>query len=46
MTDKDKTNENRIIFVELDDSDLPPPSHEAQQERKVAIFDLLEDNYF
>ena len=46
MTDKDKTNGNRIIFVELDDSDLPPPSHEAQQERKVAIFDLLEDNYF
>ena len=46
MTDKDETNENRIIFVELDDSDLPPPSHEAQQERKVAIFDLLEDNYF
>ena len=32
--------------MELDDSDLPTPSHEAQQERKVAIFDLLENNYF
>ena len=32
--------------MELDDSELPTPSHEAQQERKVAIFDLLENNYF
>ena len=32
--------------MELDDSDLPTPSHEAQQERKVAIFDLLENNHF
>ena len=46
MTSKDTLNKNKIIFVELDDSDLPAPSHEAQQERKVAIFDLLEDNYF
>ena len=46
MTIKNKVSTNKIIFVELDDSDLPTPSHEAQQERKVAIFDLLENNYF
>ena len=46
MTIKNKVSTNKIIFVELDDSDLPTPSHEAQQERKVAIFDLLENNHF
>ncbi len=46
MTKKDKNSKNRIICVELDDTDLPVSSHEAQQERKVAIFDLLEDNFF
>lgn len=40
-------NENhKIISVELDDSNLPVPSHEALQDRKVAIFDLLKENYF
>ena len=46
MTSKNKVSTYKIIFVELDDSNLPTPSHEAQQERKVAIFDLLESNYF
>ena len=46
MTNKVGIYGYKIIFVELDDSDLPTPSHEAQQERKVAIFDLLEKNYF
>ena len=46
MTSKNKVSTYKIIFVELDDSNLPSPSHEAQQERKVAIFDLLESNYF
>ena len=46
MTIKNRVSTNKIIFVELDDSDLPTPSHEAQQERKVAIFDLLENNHF
>ncbi|MBM1222349.1 UPF0262 family protein [Ponticoccus sp. SC2-23] len=36
----------RIIDIELDDSDLPPPTPEIEQERRVAIFDLLEDNSF
>ncbi|SIO54810.1 Uncharacterized protein, UPF0262 family [Rhodovulum sp. ES.010] len=36
----------RLVHVELDDSNLPPPTPEIEQERKVALFDLLEDNSF
>ncbi len=32
--------------VAIDDSGLPAPTPEIEQERKVAIFDLLEDNCF
>ncbi len=32
--------------IMLDDSALPPPTPEIEQERKVAICDLLEDNTF
>lgn len=35
---------SRIIHIELDDSALPPPTPEIEQERRVAIFDLLEAN--
>ncbi len=37
---------SRITHIEIDDSALPPPTPEIEQERKVAIFDLLEDNEF
>ncbi len=37
---------DRLIHIEIDDSALPPPTPEIEQERKVAIFDLLEDNSF
>ncbi len=37
---------NRISRIEIDDSALPPPTPEIEQERKVAIFDLLEENSF
>ncbi|MEE4117498.1 UPF0262 family protein [Rhodovulum sp. 12E13] len=37
---------SRIAHIEIDDSHLPPPTPEIEQERKVAIFDLLEDNSF
>ncbi len=37
---------SKIIHIELDDSNLPPPTPEVEQERKVAMFDLLEDNHF
>ena len=35
-----------ISNISLDDSNLPPPTPEIHQERKVAIFDLLEGNSF
>lgn len=36
----------RIAHIELDDSTLPPPTPEIEQERKVAMFDLMEENSF
>lgn len=36
----------RIIHIEIDDRNLPPPTPEIDQERKVAMFDLLEGNSF
>lgn len=35
-----------IAEIELDDAGLPPPTPEIEQERKVAMFDLLEENSF
>lgn len=35
---------DRLVRVEIDDSALPPATPEMEQERRVAIFDLLEDN--
>ena len=37
---------NDLVRIDIDDSDLPPATPEMQQERRVAIFDLLEDNSF
>ncbi|MFS4437707.1 UPF0262 family protein [Paracoccaceae bacterium GXU_MW_L88] len=37
---------NRISDVTLDETGLPVPTPEIAQERKVAIFDLLEENSF
>lgn len=37
---------SRITHIEVDDRNLPPPTPEIEQERKVAMFDLLEDNSF
>ena len=36
----------RIINITLDDANLPPPTPEIDQERQVAVFDLLERNVF
>ncbi|MBK5926102.1 UPF0262 family protein [Rhodobaculum claviforme] len=36
----------RICHIEIDDSALPAPTPEIEQERRVAVFDLLEDNSF
>jgi len=35
-----------ICHIELDDANLPPPTPEIEQERKVAMFDLIEENAF
>ena len=37
---------DRILSIDLDDGGLPAPTPEVEQERKVAIFDLLEENEF
>ena len=37
---------NSICHIEIDDSNLPAPSPEMEQERRVALFDLMEDNSF
>ncbi|MDP5327504.1 MAG: UPF0262 family protein [Paracoccaceae bacterium] len=36
----------RIIHIDIDDSGLPSPTPQIEQERRVAIFDLLEENSF
>ncbi|OWU84107.1 hypothetical protein ATO6_13625 [Oceanicola sp. 22II-s10i] len=37
---------SHIAHIELDDRNLPPPTPEIEQERKVAMFDLMEENSF
>ena len=37
---------SKIVRIDIDDSGLPAPTPEIEQERRVAIFDLLEDNSF
>jgi uncharacterized protein (UPF0262 family) len=37
---------DRLIEVTLDETGLAPPTPEIEQERRVAIFDLLEANRF
>ncbi|MCC5972253.1 MAG: UPF0262 family protein [Pararhodobacter sp.] len=37
---------NRICHIEIDDCGLPAPTPEMEQERRVAVFDLIEDNTF
>ena len=37
---------SHISHIELDDRNLPPPTPEIEQERRVAMFDLLEENSF
>lgn len=39
-------NMNRITKIDIDDTGLAAPTPEIEQERKVAVFDLLEDNSF
>jgi uncharacterized protein (UPF0262 family) len=40
------TARHRLQTVELDDESLAAASRDQEQERQIAIFDLLEDNHF
>lgn len=40
------TDTNRLSHIEIDETGLPAPTPEIDQERKVAIFDLIEENAF
>ncbi|UWP88213.1 UPF0262 family protein [Aliiroseovarius crassostreae] len=37
---------NRITHIDIDETGLAAPTPAIEQERKVAVFDLLEDNSF
>jgi len=37
---------SKLVEITLDDAGLPVPTPEIEQERKVAVFDLLENNSF
>ncbi len=37
---------HRLQSIELDEDSLSAASRDQEQERQIAIFDLLEDNYF
>lgn len=42
----DDRNTHRLEKVELDEESLAAVSRDQEQERQIAIFDLLEENYF
>jgi uncharacterized protein (UPF0262 family) len=47
MTKKDQAQKaSRLLEIELDEASMGASTLEAEHERKVAIFDLLEDNRF
>jgi uncharacterized protein (UPF0262 family) len=46
MADTSGLPEGRLIAVTLDETGFAPPTPEIEQERRVAIFDLLEANRF
>jgi uncharacterized protein (UPF0262 family) len=44
--DGEQKDENRLVKIDLDDAGKPRRSAEAEQERAIAIYDILEDNMF
>ena len=44
--DEEKKSDDRLVKIELDDAGMPRRSAEAEQERAIAIYDLLEANIF
>ena len=45
-TDEEQNSNDRLVKVDLDDAGMPRRSAEAEQERAIAIYDLLEENIF
>ncbi|MBR7620424.1 UPF0262 family protein [Phenylobacterium sp. 20VBR1] len=45
MADEDRTK-HHLQTVEIDEESLAAVSRDQEQERQIAIFDLLEENYF
>ena len=45
MADEDRTK-HRLQSVEIDEDSLAAVSRDQEQERQIAIFDLLEENFF
>ncbi|MEM6537277.1 MAG: UPF0262 family protein [Pseudomonadota bacterium] len=46
MTDETAPSSFRIVDISLDERSLAPATADVEHERKVAIFDLKEENYF
>ena len=44
--DGEQKDENRLVKIDLDDAGKPRLSAEVEQERAIAIYDILEDNIF
>ena len=45
-TDEEQKSDDRLVKIDLDDAGMPRRSAEAEQERAIAIYDLLEENIF
>lgn len=46
MTDSDGENMFRLVKIELDERSLAPATADIEHERKVAVYDLLDENFF
>ncbi len=46
ITSVEQNNDDRLVRIELDDADMPRLTAEAEQERAIAIYDLVEENLF
>ena len=44
--DETAARHNRLVKIELDEAVTPRRSAEAEHERAIAIYDLLEENQF
>ena len=43
--DEEQKSDDRLVKVDLDDAGMPRRSAEAEQERAIAIYDLIEENF-